>query len=215
MRCCGLRRASNSSPNTRWRARLSTQPRSAKNIALADTTEFRERRRKGCCGQSLTDAMLLVGSPRLLREAGRGISARPMETRSTHWEESGRARWSVVAETAGWSALSRLPTRSRRTPRRPSNACRRSGIRTVMITGDNRRMPARTIARRARNRPCVRRGAAAGKGRSRFASCRARARASPLSATASTMRRRSRRPISASPWAPEPISPSRPATSCW
>ena len=94
------------------------------------------------------------------------------------------------------------------------DALHAQGIDTVMITGDNEDGRA-AIAAPARHRARLRRGAAAGEGRKGARSCRERALASPLSATASTMRRPWRRPISASPWAPAPTSPSRPATSCW
>ena len=125
-----------------------------------------------------------------------------------------RRRSARTAIAAAWDGEARAVLRrrrhasSRRAPRR-SRSCERLGLRPVLLTGDNAvdgaRGRARGRHRRASSPTCCRptrppssRG------------CRPRGASSRWSATASTMRPRSRRPTSASRSAPAPTSRSRP-----
>ena len=92
--------------------------------------------------------------------------------------------------------------------------CAREGMRVVMLTGDNR-TTAEAVARAARHRRGRGRGAARRQARGRRAAAGARAASSRWPATASTTRRRSRPPTSASRWAPAPTSRSRAPASRW
>ena len=90
------------------------------------------------------------------------------------------------------------------------DALKAPGIATVMLTGDNATHGGsdRQAARhRGRAPSCCRRTSSGSS-----ASCRARARWSPRSATASTTPRRWRPPTSASPWAAAPTWRWRPPT---
>ena len=89
-----------------------------------------------------------------------------------------------------------------------------SGLRIIMATGDNERTAQRR-RRQARHRRGARRHAAGGQEGAGRRAARQRARASPWPATASTTRRRSPPPMSASPWAPAPTSRSKAPASRW
>ncbi len=92
---------------------------------------------------------------------------------------------------------------------------RREGVAIVMITGDTR-ATAEAVGRALGINEIVAGGVAGGEGRRGEAACRRAAAWSPWRATASTTRRPSPRPRSASPWGPAPTSPSpAPASPCW
>ena len=112
----------------------------------------------------------------------------------------------------------RAPRHARRSRHRQAHE-RRGGSRASRVRPDpgpaDRRQqarqpntsPARWASSRSSPRCCPERR------RPRSGGCRKRARSWPWSETASTTRRRLRKPISASPSAPAPTSPSRPRTS--
>ena len=117
--------------------------------------------------------------------------------------------------TASSPAASPSPIRSSRRRRRRSRRCTGVGLRVVMATGDNRTHGARRSREQLGIDDVARRGAARATSRADRRAAARRAPSSPWPATASTMRRRSPRPTSASPWAPAPTSRWRaPASRC-
>ena len=99
---------------------------------------------KGVVGR-VAGREILVGSPRFLHE--RGIDLAPLATRVTELEEAGRT---VIVVGRGGRALGlvALGDRLKADAVETVAALRRAGLRTVLVTGDNKRA-ARWIAREA------------------------------------------------------------------
>ena len=108
----------------------------------------------------------------------------------------------------GRRRLSPSPTRSRHRRPRRSRRCKAEGVRVVMLTGDNR-TTAKAVARRLGIDEVEAEVLPDQKSAVVQRLQGARAAWSRWPATASTTRRRSPRPTSASPWAPAPTSPWR------
>ncbi len=145
--------------------------------------------------------VIRVGGPRLLDEIGAG------EIGAAHaWRER---RGDHPARRARRSGRRRTRARRRGACRVAAGRRRAPRARHPGRDDHRRRRSRRSVGRpRSRRRPCLRRCAARGQVRRRSPNCSAKARRSRWSATESTTRRRSRRPMSASRSAPAPTSRS-------
>ena len=189
----------------RARQRASDRPRRSppspceRNIALAPVSDFRSHAGRGVSG-TVEGKRLLLGNARFLKENGvdLGTFQRPVML-AVDGKLAGTITFDDPIKETTAAALAEL---------------RSDGLRIVMLTGDNRRT-AEAVAAAARHHRVRGRGPARGQGEGRAAAARARAGSSPWRATASTMRRRWPRPMSASPWAPAPTSRSKARASPW
>ncbi len=159
----------------------------------------------------IDNAAVLVGNPRFIGEEGIKLDGirRRIEAHQARAETV-----VVVARNGEPVGIIAIADTLKGDAKEAIALLRSEGIATVMITGDNQ-------SNRGSNRPrtrisikclpkCCRKTR-----RIRFNFFRMTRNASRLSATASMTRPRLRKPISASPSARGPISPSRPGTSCW
>ena len=163
----------------------------------------RARRRSKAARLALGNLKLMQREGIALGDLGRQAAAR--------WPTTARRRCTSPS-TARPPASSPWPTRSRKIPAEAIAALHKHGPRG---RDDHRRQPPHGRGHRpAGGRgPRAGRGAAGGQGAQRPQAASWRARRSPWSATASTTRRRWRRPTSVSPSAPARTWPSRPPTS--
>ena len=206
-RCCAWSRRRSAAPSTRW-ARRSCGQSQERGLDLPDVTDFEAAPGAGVAA-TVEGRRLVIGTRRLMEEsgidlgdcrgAGRGADGRGEDggLRRDRWRGGGRDR-----------------------DRRHAEGGRGGGGRGAAARGHRRRAADRRqrgdrapIAAQVGIETVHRRGAAGREGRRRCARCRRRAQSSRWSATASTTRRRWRRPTSASPSAPAPTWRSRRRTS--
>ena len=177
----------------------------AERPALPAVDEFAKPRGPRRRRASSTGAPSLVGRPSLLADGASG------SRRS--WRRVARPRARPDRVVAGWDGDAAASSR-RRHGQADLGRGRRGAARARAAPGAaHRRQPRRPRrSRRGRDRRGDRRGPARRTRPTSSSGCRTRAEWWRWSATASTTRRRWRRPTSASRWAPAPMSPSRPAT---
>ena len=180
-----------------------------RGLALAKAADFDSPTGKGVVG-TVEDRSIVIGNARFLAESGVETAALAAEAETLRSDGATAIFVAVDGEAAGIIAIA--------DPIKPTTpaaieALHREGIRIVMLTGDNR-TTAEAVARRLgideveadvlpdRKSEVVQR-------------LRKRAVSSRWRVTASTMRRPSRLPTSASPWGPARMSPSKvPASPC-
>ncbi len=175
----------------------------AERLAVPEARDARALPGRGL--EATVDGQLLtLGSSRLLRELG--LAAGALAAEATRLENEGRTiSWLVRKDGDRAELLGLLAFGDAVKPAAQQAVARlhQLGIRTVMLTGDNRGS-ARAVARRARHRRRARRGAARRQGGDRRRHCAQPARWWRWSATASTTRRHWPQPMWASPCRPAP-----------
>ena len=203
--CCGSPRASSARASIRW-PRPSSRPPTEKGLALADAADFDAPAGKGVVGtvEGRARRARQRALPRRARDRrGRARRARPRRCAAT-----ARPRCSSRSTAGRPASLGDRRSDQGDDARRRSRRCARTGVRVVMLTGDNR-TTAEAVAAKLGIAEVEAEVLPEHKARRRSRDCSARAASSPWPATASTTRRRWPRPTSASRWAPAPTSRSR------
>ena len=199
-KCCGWRPAWTRAANIRWPRRSSRRQGGADWPGQREEFDSRHRHRRA---RSRRGHAAGAGQQRADGEAGVDVGA----ACGDHAERAARRRRQRDVPRGGRRAgrrCSASPIRSRTTHAAgAATNCARRACASIMATGDGA-TTAQAVARRAGHRRGARRSAAAGQARPGQPAEGRRAGAWRWPATASTMRRRWRRPTSASPWAPAP-----------
>ena len=127
----------------------------------------------------------------------------PLAAQAEALRAEGASVMHLAVDEPSWPACSPCPTRSRRRTPDALAALRTAGLRVVMATGDGL-TTARAVGQTTGHRRGARRGEARRQADAGARRCSAKGTSSRWPATASTTRRRWRRPTSASRWAPAP-----------
>ena len=214
-----------SRPTRSWRLAAAAERGSEHPLAAAILAEAERRRldrRRGratfesVTGRGVRAAVGDAGGARRQSQPSCAEAGARAAARGPGPGDRGHARgppssWPSTAPLAGGHRHRRRA--SSPAPPRPWPSCQANGIEVHLLSGDSHAAaapwPRRWASNTSRPRYCP------ATRPPRRARCRPTAESWPWSATASTTRRRWPRPMSASPSAPAPTSPSRPPTSPW
>ena len=177
----------------------------SRGLALSGGSEFQSHTGRGVSGQ-VDGHKVLIGNERLLEE--NGISAAALAQKA---EERRRGGETVILIALDGQAVGLIGIADsiKASAAQAVRELKREGLRLVMLTGDSR-ATAEAVARSWASRNSRRKSCRA-KNPRWCSGCKKKAGRLPWRATGSTTLRRWRRPMSASPWARAPTSPSRAA----
>ena len=201
-RCSGSRRASSARASIRS-ARRSSRAATDRGLALAEVEGFEASAGKGVTG-TIDGRKVALGNRAMMQAVG--VDAGALEATADDLRSDGATAIFVAIDGKAAGVIAIADPIKATTPD-ALRALKDAGIRVVMLTGDNR-TTAEAVGAQARHRRDRGGRPAAGQGQA-SSGCGRKAGSSRWPATASTTRRRSPPPTSASRWARAPTSRSK------